>query len=125
MDKMLRQLVRFSSLGGGLAIALISLSLVAPLGMAQTTTSNPSSTDPEATRNPFAEDAQIGDMLDLIHRANFGNSRSSEEIRDDRRSNIQDAAELFRQQQRERLLQQSQGSGQADVPAIVPAPTEP
>lgn len=109
MKKMPCSLVRLSWIGGGMAIALSTLALLAPSASAQAT-ENPNAgfSNPEEARDVFSDNADVGDMLDMIHRANFSNSRSSEEIQADRRNNIQSAAELFRQQQQNRLQQQQQ-----------------
>jgi len=107
MDKMLRKCVWLSWVGGGLAIALSTLALVAPAARGQVSDPNTGFSNPDESRDAFSDNAQVGDMLDLIHQSNFSNSRSSEEIQLDRRNNIRDAAELFRQQQQERLQQQN------------------
>lgn len=86
---------------------------------AQVTNPNEGFSNPDESRDVFSDNADVGDLLDLIHRANFEGNRNSEEIQQDRRNNIHDAAELFRQQQRDRL-QQTQPQ---TPPVVQPSPT--
>ena len=56
------------------------------------------------------------DPFQLIHRANLSNSRNMEEFNQDSQTNIQNAAENFKRQQQEMLLnQQSESSTDTTV----------
>lgn len=87
--------------------------------LAQVTDPNAGFSNPDEAHDAFSDNADVGDMLDLIHRANFEGSRSSEEVQQDRRNNILNAAELFRQQQRDRLQQ----SPPPTTPGVEPSPS--
>ncbi|MBD1911412.1 MULTISPECIES: hypothetical protein [unclassified Leptolyngbya] len=109
--------VRLGLIGGGMAIALSTLAWLSPSASAQVT-ANPDDgfSNPEEARDVFSDNADMGDVMDMIHRANFSNSRTNAEIQLDRRNNIQNAAELFRQQQRNRLQQPQQQQPQPEPP---------
>lgn len=122
MENLSRSFLSLGRIAGGMAIALSALALLGPAVSAQISENpNEGFSNPDEARDIFSDNADVGDMLDMIHRANFSNSRSNEEIQLDRRNNIQSATELFRQQQRDRLQQQQQQQ-QPVVPPTTPAP---
>jgi len=57
-------------------------------------------------RNPFYGDGI--NPLDIIHNANFSNSRSGSDFAEDTENNINSAAESFKQQQQQRMLEMRQ-----------------
>jgi len=57
-------------------------------------------------RNPFYGDGI--NPLDIIHNANFFNSRSGSQFAEDTDNNINSAAESFKQQQQQRMLEMKQ-----------------
>jgi len=61
---------------------------------------------------------EVDSVFDLIHQQNFSNPRTSQEIQEDRRNNIQSAADEFRQRQQEALSRQ-QGTP-SDTPVAQP-----
>lgn len=77
----------------------------------------------EANRDPFSSNGsgQASGVLDLIHRANFGNIRSISDFNTDQEQNLSDAAAKFRAQQLERLRSQPQPQNPAATPVTAPA----
>lgn len=57
-------------------------------------------------RNPFYGDGI--NPLDIIHNANFFNSRSGSDFAEDTDDNLNSAAESFKQQQQQRMLEMRQ-----------------
>jgi hypothetical protein len=55
--------------------------------------------------------------LDLIHNANFFNSRNGADFAEDTNSNIDSAAKDFKQQQQKRMMEMQQQQQQESTPA--------
>lgn len=92
------------AIGIGLALAVF------PFGMpesavAQVGTVNPlDDFKPQDNRDPFSNTGNSqGGMLDIIHRANLGNSRSINDYSQEQQENLNSAAAVFRAKQLERL----------------------
>lgn len=93
------------------SISLFSL-LIPQLAKAQTATDvnplqdfQPQQGDPFSSRN----DNPTGSLFDLIHRAQLGSSRSTEEFNSEKNQSLNDAAAEFRKKQQQRLQNTSQG----------------
>lgn len=107
---------------GALAVTSVVLG-VAPNVLAQMTpTADPLKDiqNSEAGNDPFSNrggNATSG-MMDLIHRAMQGQSKSSEEYSAEQRENLDSAASEFRRLQQERLRQTP-----STTPAVTPSPS--
>jgi hypothetical protein len=112
----------WSSLAGavistlGITQAAIAQFPTTPAGVA-----NDLQTPSDETGDPFSSSGSGGmnTMLDLIHRANFGEIRSSDQFRQDQRNTINSEAENFRNRQQQMLQQQP------TQPAPTTSPTTP
>ncbi|HIK54773.1 MAG TPA: hypothetical protein IGS37_06390 [Synechococcales cyanobacterium M55_K2018_004] len=111
----------------GAAVGLVGMSQVAIAQFSSSPTGAASDLQSprEGTTDPFSSQGggNMNTMLDLIHRANFGQIRSPEQFRQDQRNQINSEAENFRNAQ-QRLLQQQQQSPSA-TPVTTPAPRQP
>ena len=108
-------LLQFVGAIGCGAIALLTLAVIQIPAIAQGFGS-------ENLDNPTNDsENEVNSVFDLIHQQNFSNPRTPQEIQEDRRNNIQSAADEFRQRQQEALSQQ-QGSQElpSDAPVAQP-----
>jgi hypothetical protein len=93
-------------------ISLVSLLTPQP-SWAQNTTTNVNPLDdlsPQQNTNPFSARDQgeaMNGIMDLMHRAQMGNIRSSSEYSTEQNQNLNDAAAKFRQRQLEMIRNQN------------------
>lgn len=88
-------------------ITAVPLVLIQPT-LAQFTNSQPlQDWDNQESRDPFSGKTDGGgasfSVMEMIHRANLGSSRTLGEFAEEQNENLDDAAAQFRRQQRERL----------------------
>ena len=91
--------------------SMILFSLLIPqLAKAQSTDVNPLQDFQPQQGDPFSSrnDNPTGSLFDLIHRAQLGNSRSTEEFNTDKNQSLNDAATEFRKKQQQRTQAPSQ-----------------
>jgi hypothetical protein len=94
------KLAKWSS---GAALVLSAIALLPQPTPAQDA-ADPERTNREAgSRENFSGGQTINSPLDLIHQSNFSNDRSAQEIEEDRRNNIRNAADDFLLQRQQRL----------------------
>ncbi len=86
------------------SMSLFSL-LIPQLAKAQSTDVNPLQDFQPQQGDPFSSrnDNPTGSLFDLIHRAQLGNSRSTEEFNADKNQGLNDAAAEFRKKQQQRI----------------------
>jgi len=93
-------------------ISLVSLLIPQP-SWAQNTTTNANPLEdlnPQENTNPFSARDQgqaMNGIMDLMHRAQMGNIRSSSEYSTEQNQNLNDAAAKFRQRQLEMIRNQN------------------
>lgn len=92
-----------------LAISVLTIglmSLFTPVTQAQSSINRQNEPFQNNERNPLYGDGF--NPMELIHNANFFNSRSGSQFAEDTENNINSAAESFRQQQQKRMLEMRQ-----------------
>ena len=91
------------------SISLFSL-LIPQLAKAQSTDVNPLQDFQPQQGDPFSSrnDNPTGSLFDLIHRAQLGTSRSTEEFNAEKNQSLNDAATEFRKKQQQRTQAPSQ-----------------
>lgn len=108
-------------LGTIIALSLFSL-LIPQVVKAQSTDVNPLQDFQPQEGDPFSSsnDNPTGSIFDLIHRAQLGSSRSTEEFNSEKNQSVNDAAAEFRKKQQQRLQNPSQ-AGTVENPTTTPS----
>ncbi len=82
------------------------ISLFSPVTQAQSSINRQNEPFQSNERNPFYGDGI--NPMDIIHNANFFNSRTGSDFAEDTENNLNSAAENFKQQQQQRMLEMRQ-----------------
>ncbi|MEO1149091.1 MAG: hypothetical protein AAFY26_26395 [Cyanobacteria bacterium J06638_22] len=97
------QASKLATWAGGATLVLSAIALLQQPAPAQDA-ADPGLENREAgSRENFSGGQTINSPLDLIHQSNFSNDRSAQEIEEDRRNNIRNAADDFLLQRQQRL----------------------
>lgn len=112
------QASKWTKWSGGLVIGASAIALLQTAAVAQFAPSEPVNEAGRAgDRETFSGGSSINSVLDLIHQSNFSRDRAPNEIEEDRRNNIRNAADDFLMQRQQRLQETNPPTESTATPA--------
>lgn len=101
---MTQPLLKLARWTGRVVFVVSAIALFQAPSLAQEVAEPGSDNRPAGSRENFSGGQTMNSPLDLIHQSNFSNGRSADEVEEDRRNNIRNAADSFLLQ-RQQLFQ--------------------